>query len=316
MNTLNKKKNGLINKTFEFDLQRFYDATTEVPNPYTIDPIMKNYRTAAILSTSSETDFKPFSYTYSTKSRFKEDSHYLDHDIENLTIVFVAEVNPDFAGMIGIPIPVNKLLTSFLFILQDPNEQLVLRTKLSLYGNNGSGYFLDKYFPPLLLDYDDIVVSDRFIYISLNLDNSKSDSTIYTIFNPDIEVEGPDPDPTLEFLKIGLNSMIITTSEYNNIFNSSGLTSSGNIEFSQYLNDQMSTRMAEIMEEQGITDWQNYSSSGYYLPFLKGNPNYFSEGLLNGTNELTISIEKYSEAQLTDEEKENIHHIGYYSKQT
>ena len=277
---------------------------------------MKNYRTAAILSASSETDFKPFSYTYATKSRFKEDSHYLDHDIENLTIVFAAEVSPDFTGMIGIPIPVNKLLTSFLFILQDPNEQLVLRTKLSLYMNNGKSYLLDKYFPPLLLDYDDIVVTDRFdrfISISLNLDNSKSDSTIYAGYDP----EDPDPtDPTLESLKIGLNSMIITASEYNNIFNSSGLTSSNNLEFAQYLNDQMSTRMDEIMEEQGITDWQNYSSSGYYLPFLKDRPSYFSEDLLNGTNKLTISIEKYSEAQLTDEEKENIHHIGYYSKQT
>lgn len=178
-----------------------------------------------------------------------------------------------------------------------------------------------KYFPPLLLDYDDIVynydnptkLSDRLVYISLNLDNSKSDSTIYTGYDP----EDPDPtDPTLESLKIGLNSMILTVSEYDNIFDSSGLTSSEKIEFSQYLNDQMSIRMAEIMEEQGITDWQNYSSSGYYLPYLKGNPNFFSEGLLNGTNELTISIEKYSEAQLTDEEKENIHHIGYYSKQT
>ena len=277
---------------------------------------MKNYRTAAILSESSETDFKPFSYTYATKSRFREDSHYLDHDIESLMMAFAAKENPDYAGIEGKPIPANELLTYFVFILQDPNEQLVLRTKLSLYMNNGKSYLLDKYFPPLLLDYDDIDNSDnignsvRSVYISLNLDNSKSDSTIYTGYDP----EDPDPtDPTLESLKIGLNSMILTTSEYDNICNSSGLRDT-DLEFAQYLNDQISTRMAEIMEEQGITDWKNYSSSGYYLPFLKDRPSFFSEALLNGTNELTISIEKYSEAQLTDEEKENIHHIGYYSK--
>ena len=273
---------------------------------------MRNYRTAAILSASSETDFKPFSYTYATKSRFKEDSHYLEHDIENLMMGFAAKENPEY-GIIEKPISINDLLTAIIFILQDPNEQLVLRTKLSLYMNNGKSYLLDKYFPPLLLDYDDFIGdSDRsgLVYISLNLDNSKSDSTMYAGYDP----EDPDPvDPTLEFIKIGLNSMIITVGEFNTIITSSGFRET-DIEFAQYLNDQMSLRMAEIMEEQGITDWQNYSSSGYYLPYLKGNPNFFSEGLLNGTNELTISIEKYSEAQLTDEEKENIHHIGYYSK--
>lgn len=273
---------------------------------------MRNYRTAAILSTSSETDFKPFSYTYATKSRFKEDSHYLDHDIEDLMMGFAAKANPEY-DIIEKPISINDLLTAIIFILQDPNEQLVLRTKLSLYANNGRSYLLDKYFPPLLLDYDDLISdSDRsgLVYISLNLDNSKNDSTIYTGYDP----EDPDPtDPTLESLKIGLNSMILTTSEYDNICNSSGLRDT-DLEFAQYLNDQISTRMAEIMEEQGITDWKNYSSSGYYLPFLKDRPSFFSEALLNGTNELTISIEKYSEAQLTDEEKENIHHIGYYSK--
>lgn len=103
---------------------------------------MRNYRTAAILSASSETDFKPFSYTYSTKSRFKEDSHYLDHDIEDLGIYFVAEEIPGLTDLIGKPNFVNDLLTAFLFILQDPNEQLVLRTKLSLYMNNGKSCFL------------------------------------------------------------------------------------------------------------------------------------------------------------------------------
>ena len=40
MKTLNKKKNGLINKTFEFDLQRF--AYRVVENPHTINPLLAN----------------------------------------------------------------------------------------------------------------------------------------------------------------------------------------------------------------------------------------------------------------------------------
>ena len=54
MNTLNKKKNGLINKTFEYDLQLF--AYRIVTNPYPIDPLSYNCKSKADVSSSYNYD--------------------------------------------------------------------------------------------------------------------------------------------------------------------------------------------------------------------------------------------------------------------
>ena len=275
---------------------------------------MKNYRTAAIIKVSN---FSPITLTLCTDSKFRENSQYLDHDIDMDVFYF------DPIGGGGDYANYGQLLHYNSVMLDDPNSQLVMRNKLTLYLDNKKEFFKDKYFPPLLFDYYDLTIREapypsdyNYCFVSLNLDHSGSVST----YNGYIPEDPDNPDPVMYYLKIGLTVMMINKDEFSDILDKfyNEIITDGDTEekITEYFDQLTSPRMAEIMEEQGITDWQNYSSSGYYLPYLKDNPKYFSEDLLNGDYELTFSIEKYSEAQLTDEEKENIHYIGYYNKQT